>query len=110
MNTQVKDYVEKYPGEIVEMYGQLRQLILSSVSCAAEETVWAGMPSFYVGERFVRRIPFKNHINIEAQTAIYHKEELSGYKFTPKGMLQIFVNQTVPGEILTRIFSETLGR
>ena len=39
---------------------------------------------------------------------IQHKEEFSGYKVTPKGMLQIFVNQQIPTEVLMRIFAETL--
>ena len=36
-------------------------------------------------------------------------EELVGYKITPKGMLQIFVGQEVPDELLKMIIKETLG-
>ncbi len=57
----------------------------------------------------MRLIPFKDHINIEAQAVIQHKEELISYKITPKGMLQIYVNQDIPNEILIQIFAETLG-
>lgn len=89
MNEQVRDYIAKYPNEIVDMYNNLRQLIFESVSCEPEETLWAKLPSYYVGESFVRLIPFKAHINIEAQAVIQHKEELAGYKITPKGMVQI---------------------
>lgn len=71
--------------------------------------MWAKLPSYYAGERFVRLIPFKEHINIEAQAILLHKEELAGYKITPKGMLQIYVNQNVPKDILAQIFAETLG-
>ena len=49
-----------------------------------------------------------HHINIEALAVIQHKEELSGYKVTPKGMLQIFANKHIPTEAFMRIFAETL--
>ena len=29
--------------------------------------MWAKLPTYYVGESFVRLIPFKDHINIEAK-------------------------------------------
>lgn len=48
------------------MYNALRELILDSVSSEPQETMWAKLPSYYVGESFVRFIPFKDHINIEA--------------------------------------------
>ena len=108
MNEQVKDYINKYPREIIEMYNNLRQIIFDSVSCKPEETLWAKLPSYYVGESFVRLIPFKDHINIEAQAVIGHKEELTGYKITPKGMAQIYLKQDIPYEVLKQIFEETL--
>ena len=108
MNEQVKEYISKYPGEIIDMYQRLRQMIFDSVSCKPEETLWAKLPSYYFGESFVRLIPFKDHINIEAWAVIGHKEELTGYKITPKGMLQIFVNQQIPSEVLMQVFGETL--
>ncbi len=109
MNGQVKDYIDKYPGEIIDLYNDLRKIIFDSVSDKPEETLWAKLPSYYVGEAFVRLIPFKDHINIEAQAVIRHKEELAGYKITPKGMVQIYLKQNVPCEVLKHIFAETLG-
>lgn len=109
MNEQVKDYIEKYPGEIIEMYNNLRKLIFDSVLCKPEEKLWAKLPSYYVGESFVRLIPFKDHINIEAQAVIQHKEELTGYKITPKGMVQIYLKQDIPYEVLKKIFAEELN-
>ena len=109
MNEQVKDYIEKYPSEIIELYNNLRQMIWDSVPCEPEETLWAKLPTYSVGEAFVRLIPFKNHVNIEAQAVIQHKEELAGYKITPKGMLQIYLKQDIPHEALKRIFAETLS-
>ena len=108
MNEQVKQCVDKYSIEINDMYNNLRQLIFESVSCEPEETLWAKLPSYYVGESFVRLIPFKDHINIEAQAVIQHKEELTGYKITPKGMMQIYLKQDIPSKVLKRIFAETL--
>ena len=108
MNEQVKDYIDKYPSEIIDMYLNLRKMIFDSVSCELEETLWAKLPSYYAGESFVRLIPFKDHINIEAQAVIQHKEELACYKITPKGMLQIYLKQDIPYEVLKKIFTETL--
>lgn len=108
MNEQIKEYIEKYPAEIIDMYNILRQLIHGSVSVILEETMWAKLPSYYAGENFVRLIPFKDHINIEAKAVIEHREELLDYKITPKGMLQIYINQNVPSDILMQIFAETL--
>lgn len=109
MNEQVKEYIDKYPSEIIDMYNDLRKMIFDSVSCKIEETLWAKLPSYYVGESFVRLIPFKDHINIEAQAVNQHKEKLASYKITPKGMVQIRLKQDIPYEILKQIFAETLG-
>ena len=108
MNEQIKTHLEKYPQEIADMFVALRKLILDSVSVDVEETMWAKLPSFNNGEKFVRLIPFKDHINIEATAIINHKDELSGYKITPKGMLQIYMEQVIPNDILKQIFVETL--
>lgn len=109
MNGQVDMYIEKYPAEIVAMFKALRRLIYDSVSFDLTETMWAKLPSYYAGDSFVRLIPFEDHINIEAQAILPHKEELTDYKITPKGMLQIYVNQKIPNEVLLQVFSETLG-
>lgn len=109
MNEQVKQYLEKYPAEVIELFNSLRQLIYDSVSVDLSETLWAKLPSYYAGNAFVRLIPFKDHINVEARASLQHKEELVGYKITPKGMVQIGVKQTVPVEVLKQIVAETLG-
>ena len=56
----------------------------------------------------MRLIPFKDHINIEAEAVNQHREELADYKITPKGMLQIYVKREIPYEALKQIFAETL--
>ena len=109
MKEEIQKYIDKYPVEIVEMFIILRQLIFDSVSCDVVETMWAKLPSYYVDEKFVRLILFKDHINIEAKTMLQYKEVLNDFKITPKGMLQIYVNQDIPNEILVQIFAETLG-
>ena len=110
MNEQVKKYIDTFPSKIIELYNNLRQLVFESVSCEPEETMWAKLPSYYVDESFVRLIPFKDHINVEAQAVMQHKEELAGYKITPKGMVQIYLKQEIPCEVLKQIFVETLGK
>lgn len=109
MNEQIKEYLEKYPSEIIEIYNTLRKLIFDSAPSEPQETLWAKIPSYYIGDSFVRLIPFKDHINIEAKAVLEHQEELSGYKITPKGMLQVFIKQEIPEDILKKIFAETLG-
>ncbi|MBQ8201781.1 MAG: DUF1801 domain-containing protein [Clostridia bacterium] len=108
MNEQVKTYLDKYPEEIIDLFACLRQLIFGSVSCEPTETLWARLPSYSCGKAFVRLIPFKDHINIEAQAILRHQEALTGYKITPKGMLQIDTKQDIPHEVLRKIFAETL--
>ena len=109
MTEQIKEYIDKYPNDIIDMYIVLRKLIFDSVSSEPQETMWAKLPTYYVGESFVRLIPFKDHINIEAKAVLANTEMLSGYKVTPKGMLQIFLKQDIPADVLRKIFVETLG-
>lgn len=107
MNEDVKEYMDKYSIELKELYTKLRNIIYESVSMEVEEKLWAKLPSYYVGDTFVRLIPFKDHINIEALATVQHKEELCDYKITPKGMLQIYLNQSIPSDVLKQILSET---
>ena len=45
---------------------------------------------------------------IEAKAVPEYTDSLVGYKVTPKGMLQIFLKQDIPVDVLKRIFAETL--
>lgn len=108
MNEEIKTYIEKYPPDIVELFLEIRKIIYSSVSVDIEEKMWARIPTYYVGESFIRLIPFKDHINIEAKSIINYKDELSNFKITPKGMLQIFVKQVIPFKVLKKVFVDTL--
>lgn len=108
MNEDIQDYIKKYCGDIQKLFIELRKLIIQSVPCEIEDKLWAKLPSFYVGEKFIRIIPFKDHINIEARAIMEHKHQLEQFKITPKGMLQIYLNQGIPSNVLTTIFNETL--
>lgn len=108
LQSVVKEYLQKYSDEIVDLFMELRSIIYESVSAEIQETLWAKLPSYYIGESFVRLIPFKDHINIEAKAILAHREELSNYKITPKGMLQIYLKQDIPVDVLKRVLAETL--
>lgn len=109
MNEQVKAYLDQYPDEIIALYIRFREMIFESASCKPKEILWAKLPSYYVGDSFVRLIPFQDHINIEAQAVIQHKEELAGYKITPKGMLQVYFTQEIPYQVFQQIVRETFA-
>lgn len=107
MNENVKEYLDKYSSEVKDLFTRLRAIVYDSISQEIEEKLWAKLPSYYVGDAFVRLIAFKDHINIEASAIALHAEELDGYKITPKGMLQIYLNQNLPSDVLKQIFAET---
>lgn len=96
------------PAPTAGLFDELRALVLACGGEQTEERLWARLPSFYVGGRFVRLIPFADHINIEASAISAHAAELSGFRLTPKGMLQLYPGAPVPTAELERIFRETL--
>lgn len=109
MKEDICYYIEKYNEQTKQRFSVLYDLVYESTSRTINEILWAKLPSFYVKDKFVRIIPFKDHINIEAKAVLSHKDELPEYKLTPKGMLQIFHNQQIPVELLRIIFKESLG-
>ena len=70
--------------------------------------MWAKLPSYYCGDKFVRIIPFKDHINIEADGLAKHAGKFEGFKFTPKGMLQVNADSVIDFEKLKIVVNETL--
>jgi len=108
MNENIQNYIEKYSEEIQTFFSEIRELIIKSVPCKLEEKLWAKLPSFYIDDNFVRLIPFKDHINIEAAAIIEHKSQLQQYKITPKGMLQIYLNEDIPYAVLQTVFKKSL--
>ena len=109
MNEQVSEYLTKFSCEVTDLFQAVRCIIFDVAPAPPQECLWAKLPSYYVGTSFVRLIAFKDHINIEAMAAAEHKEDLVGYKMTPKGMLQIFIDQEIPADVLKQIFAETFG-
>lgn len=75
MNEQVKINIENYPTAIVDKFMALRQLIFDCSNSQVEETLWAKMPTYKVKESLVRLIPFKDHINVEAQGIFNYKHQ-----------------------------------
>ena len=108
MNNDISSYLDKFDNQTVQRFYSIHELIFGSASKKIAEKLWAKLPSYYVEDRFIRIIPFKDHINIEANAVPFYKEELSEYKITPKGMLQIFHNQPIPIKLLEEIFKKTL--
>ncbi len=108
MNEQIRTRLAAHPPEIHALFQTLRQLVYESVPVDLEETLWARMPSYCHNAAFVRLIPFKDHINIEAAAIRQHQSELTDYRLTPKGMLQLYIGQPIPAEVLRNVFAETL--
>lgn len=108
MSKSVQEYINKYLDKVKELYMRLRTIIYDRVSYKIEKKLWAKIPRYYVGESFVRLIPFEDHVNVEASAVLAHNEELGGYKITFKGMLQIYLKQNVLQDVLGKIFMETL--
>jgi hypothetical protein len=104
----IEEHIKSYDEQTVQRFFILYNLILESTTQEIEEKLWAKIPSIYCGDRFVRLIPFKDHINIEAKGILAYQDRLQGYKLTPKGMLQIGHKQEIPGELLKSIFKESL--
>ena len=100
MNESIEKYMATFDELTRQRFGILYDLILESASQAVEEKLWAKLPSIYCGVNYVRLIPFKDHINIEAKGIMAYQDKLKGYRFTPKGMLQIGHEQPIPGETL----------
>lgn len=108
MNTEIELILSKHSEKTVELFLRLRDIIYEAAEVEPREILWARLPSYCVGDSFVRLIPFSDHINIEARAIADHKSELQGHKLTPKGMLQIFVGRDIPVSVLKVIFNETL--
>lgn len=107
MSQEIEEYISKYPEEIVRLFMEIRAAVFSIEGIPVEEKLWAKLPSYYYREKYVRIIPFKNYINIEAAGLAKHRSELEGFKFTPKGMLQIPLHQAIPSDVLKTVFSDT---
>lgn len=109
MKYDVRACLEKHSDDLKVLFCELRKLVLNSSPQSVEEKLWAKLPSYYVGNRFIRLIPFKDHINVEASALAEYKDRLSAYRFTPKNMLQIYLDQPIPYSELSDVIQKTLG-
>lgn len=109
MNEDVQKLLDGLGPEAQALFMQVRALVTEAAGGGAQEALWARLPTYTANGRFVRLIPFKDHLNVEAAAALSHRERLPEYRFTPKGMLQLRVGQPVPARELRQIFEETLG-
>ena len=101
--------IEKFSPEIIKKFKEIEGII-ANCSNQIESKLWAKLPSYYVGEKFVRLIPFKDHINIEASAIKNYADKLDGYALSQKGMLKIFLGQPIPTETLRYIFTDTFTK
>ncbi|MFZ5354878.1 MAG: DUF1801 domain-containing protein [Bacillota bacterium] len=108
MIEDICSYIEKFDEQTKQRFYILHKLVYESTTLTIKEKLWAKLPSYYAEDNFVRIIPFKDHLNIEAKAIQTHIHELSDYKTTPKGMLQVYHNQEIPDELLRVIFKESL--
>lgn len=83
-------------------------MVFQSASCHIDERLWAKLPSYYNGDRFIRIIPFKDQINIKTAAIKEYRAELNGFKIAPKGMLQAYLHQNLPAGILLEAFKQAL--
>ena len=68
MKEDIYNYLEKFEKQTKQRFYELYKLIYESTSQNIDERLWAKLPSFYVNNNYVRFIPFKDHVNIEAKT------------------------------------------
>ena len=108
MIENIDQYIKVFNETTIQRFLELYNLLLESTEVGVTEVLWARLPSYYLNGRFVRLIPFNDHINIEAKAVLTYKDKLEGYKITPKGMLQIRHEQSIPSEILKIIFRDSL--
>lgn len=108
MKIEVQNYLGKFSDEIKDLFRHLRDLIYKSFDGEIVEELWGNMPTYFAGKNYIRLITFADHININASAVLDYKEQLNDFKITPKGMLQIFLNQTIPEKTLKEIFKDTL--
>jgi len=108
MISSIQQFLASFDPLTIERFTALYRLALESAPGEVEEKLWARLPTIACGDSFIRLIPFKDHINIEAAGLPAHKGQLTGYRFTPKGMLQVGHEQDIPAETLQQVFRVSL--
>lgn len=118
MNKTFQDLYKHLPKDAQELLYEIDKIVHQSVSSNLNEKIWSKMPMYYIGSRSIILALFSDHINIVSNPAIYknedvhpnavlaNKDALTEYKITPKGMLQIYVNDKIPTDLLFKIFRD----
>jgi uncharacterized protein YdhG (YjbR/CyaY superfamily) len=101
-NQEITEYFSKYEPYKCERLESIRSLIHDSIP-DINEKMWTKVPCFYIDKRSIVIRVFEDHINFIADTVIQYKDELSNYKITPKGMLQIYDHQELPLDTMRKI-------
>ena len=107
MNKEIEEKLNEYNKDVKDLFLKIRKIIYET-NLQINESIWASLPSFYYEKKFIRIIPFKNYVNIEAKSISEYRKELIDYKITPKGMLRLEINQEVPSDLLKVIFKKSL--
>ena len=107
MTPDIEEYIEKYPEEIIRLFMKTRDIVLSIDGISIEEKMWAKLPSYYYGGKVVRIIPFKDHINIEADGLAKHASKFEDSSLHQRECLQIQYNQEVDFDALKTVFLDT---
>ena len=109
MNEDISNYINIFDMETKHRFHELYDLIEQCAPNGSYEKLWAKIPSIYYKDQFIRLIPFKDHINIEAKSVPLFKDLLAGYNITPKGMLQIYHSEPIPYEAVKKIIIESFN-
>lgn len=111
-----KNKLEK---DAVRLFETIEEILITTIK-HSDISVWAMQPIYMIEDRSIIIAPFKDHLNIVSNP---HRNEKSKqyknaiitnisevnkyYKTTPKGMLQIFLDDEINVDLLKRIFIDT---
>lgn len=101
-NKEITEYFSKYDTVKVKQLETIRTLIHECIP-GIEEKMWTKVPCFYTNKVSIVIRVFDDHINFITNNVVQYKDELLGYKITPKGMLQIFDHQEIPFDTMRKI-------
>ena len=101
---EITEYFAKYSKEKIERLEIVRSLIHDN-SSEISEKMWSKVPCFYNNKINIVLRVFDSHFNFITDSVLKYKDELTDYKITPKGMLQIYDHQELPLDILKKIIN-----
>ena len=81
MNEQIKEYIDKYPSDIIAMYNDLRNLIFDSISSEPQEMMWAKLPTYYVASKLFISLEYVSLMFQQISSSTHQQEYLVLGKF-----------------------------